>query len=261
MPGPIATDLARLFDPVALAPLVGMDPDPWQEKVLRSVHPRLHLNCSRQAGKSTVAALLAVWQAVYRAGSLTLMLSPSQRQSGELFRKALTFYRTLGRPVPSEAESALALTLENGSRIVSLPGTEATIRSYSAVALLVVDEAARVADETYHTVSPMLAVSGGRVIAMSTPFGRRGWWYSAGVLDTDEQWERYLVTAHDIPRISAEFLESERRSMGDHWFAQEYLGEYADTIDQLFTADQLDRLISADVVPLFGQAQRPAGGF
>ncbi|HJW75023.1 MAG TPA: hypothetical protein VJ787_05055 [Thermoleophilia bacterium] len=88
-------------------------------------------------------------------------------------------YKALGRPVPSDAESATTLVLENDSRIVSLPGTEGTVRSYSAVRLLTVDEAARVEDETIAAVRPMLAVSGGQLIALSTPAGRRGWWHAA----------------------------------------------------------------------------------
>ena len=68
------------------------------------------------------------------------------------------------------------------------------------------------ADELYMAVRPMLAVSGGRLVAMSTPFGTRGWWYEAW--ESSEPWERYEVPATMCPRISAEFLEEERRSMG-----------------------------------------------
>ena len=119
----LAADLARALDPVVLADSIGMDPDPWQREVLRTLHPRVLLNCCRQSGKSTTAATKAVHTAVYEPGSTILLVSPSLRQSQELFRKAQGVYRTLGRPVPAEGESALSLTLENGSRIVSLPGT------------------------------------------------------------------------------------------------------------------------------------------
>ena len=74
-------------------------------------------------------------------------------------------------------ESRLSIELETGSRIVSLPGREATIRGFSGVHLLVVDEAARVADELYQAVRPMLAVSGGRIVLLGTPFGKRGFFF------------------------------------------------------------------------------------
>ena len=43
---------------------LGLEPDPWQVEVLESTHPRLLLNCCRQAGKSAVVAVLALTEAV-----------------------------------------------------------------------------------------------------------------------------------------------------------------------------------------------------
>ncbi|MEP7081902.1 MAG: terminase family protein [Chloroflexota bacterium] len=246
----LAADLLRALDPVALAPVVGMEPDPWQAGVLRSSSPRVLLNCARQVGKSTTAALLAVHVAVYEPGSLVLLLSPSQRQSAELYRKGLAFYRALGRPVASEGENALSLALENGSRIVSLPGTEATIRGYSGVRLLIVDEAARVPDELMASVRPMLAVSGGRLVAMSTPWGKRGWWYEAWQ-HGGSHWDRVRITAAECPRITAAFLEEERRSLGAWWYAQEYACVFAEMVDQLFGTDHVRAAFTAEVRPLF----------
>jgi len=246
----LAADLARALDPVQLARVVGMEPDPWQVDVLRSDHPRLLLNCCRQSGKSTTAAVKAVHVAVYEPGSLTLCLSPSLRQSQELFRKVLSTYRTLGRPVPSESENALSLTLENGSRVVSLPGTEATIRAYSAVRLLLVDEAARVPDETLTAVRPMLAVSDGQMIALSTPWGCRGWWYEAWESGSST-YKRVRVTAEDCPRIGADFLAQERAAMGSWVYSQEYECNFAASSAQLFSEDALRAMYSAAVAPLF----------
>jgi hypothetical protein len=148
-----------------------MVPDPWQVQVLASPLAQVLLLCSRQVGKSTVAAALAMRAAILQSGALTLLLSPSQRQSGELFRKVLSYHAALGQALPVTAESVLRIEFANGSRIVSLPGDESTIRGYSGVALLVIDEAARVDDNLYRAVRPMLAVSRGRLVALSTPFG------------------------------------------------------------------------------------------
>src|SRR5205823_4257024 len=84
---PLAVDLAMGLDPVALVTRAGMTPDPWQARVLRSTSRRLLLNASRQSGKITTTAGEAVHTALYAPGSLSLLLSPSLRQSGELFRK------------------------------------------------------------------------------------------------------------------------------------------------------------------------------
>jgi hypothetical protein len=112
------------------------------------------------------------------------------------------------------------MTLANGSRIISLPGDEKTIRGYSGVKLLVIDEAARVPDELYYSVRPMLAVSGGRLAALSTPFGKQGWFYKEW--HNGSGWQRVRITAEECPRIPREFLEQEKRSLGADWYAQEY---------------------------------------
>src|SRR5437660_244432 len=105
-------------DPSSLMTLAKMTPDAWQAALLRSTSARMLLNCSRQSGKSLVAAALAVREALLRPGALVLLLSPTQRQSGELFRdKVLRLYNALGRPVETTQESALQFTLANGSRI------------------------------------------------------------------------------------------------------------------------------------------------
>jgi hypothetical protein len=241
----LASDIACALDPVALARRTGLTPDPWQATFLRSTEARILLNCSRQSGKSTVTAQLGVHTALYEPGSLALLLSPSLRQSQELFRKALDTYRGLDNPVPVEAESAPRLELENGSRIVSLPGKEQTVRGFSGVRLLAVDEAARVPDDLYFAIRPMLAVSGGRLVALSTPFGTRGWWYEAW--RSEEPWRRFEVPADECPRISAEFLDEERRTMGDWWFRQEYGCAFLDAETQPFTGEDIERAFDEEV--------------
>jgi len=237
--------IACVLDPVVFSRQAGIEPDPWQARLLRTARPRVLVNCSRQSGKSTTMATLGLVKALYAPGSLTLITSPTQRQSGELFRKLLGVYRGLGRPVAADAESALQLELENGSRIVALPGKEGTIRSYSAVDLLLVDESSKVPDDLYMTVRPMLAVSHGQLIAGSTPFGTRGWWYEAW--RGNEAWERYEVPATECPRITPEFLAEERRVMGDWWYSQEYECQFLDAQSAAFRAVDIERALAEDI--------------
>jgi hypothetical protein len=245
----LSHDLELALDRVAFAEALGLDPDPWQRELLRSSSERIILNCSRQSGKSTMTAVITLHRALYHPGSLILCLAPALRQSQELFGKVLGFYRDLGRPVSPQAERKLSLELENGSRIVTLPGTEKTIRGFSGTALLVLDEAARVADELYFAVKPMLAVSGGALMMMSTPYGKRGvffeeWTGRGG-------WERYEVPADKCPRITEEFLEEERASLPPWVYRQEYECSFEETEDQVFTTDLIDRAVTSEVKPLF----------
>src|SRR5262245_16713650 len=151
-------DIPRLPTPTRLMRICGLEPDPWQLQVLEGEHRRLLLNCCRQAGKSTVVAVLGLVQAMYFSRSLVLLLSRSLRQSTELFRKVADLHRRIGAPL-LERKSAHELHLGNGSRVLSLPCSGDTIRGYANVNMLVIDEAARVPDELYRAVRPMLAVS------------------------------------------------------------------------------------------------------
>jgi len=225
-------------DRVEFARLVGLDPDPWQQRLLRSSADRVLLCVARQAGKSSMAAIIGLHRALTHPGSLVLCLAPALRQSQELFGKVLGYYRDLGRPVPADAEQRLGLELVNGSRIAALPGSERTVRGFSGVDLLIVDEAARVDDALVYSVRPMLAVSGGALMLLSTPYGRRGIFYEEWT--SGEGWERYEVPASECPRIPASFLGAERRSMPEWWYAQEYLCEFRETEDQLWTHEMIE---------------------
>ncbi len=227
----------------------GMAPDHWQQRVLCSRASRLLMLCSRQSGKSQVAGALAVREALLRPGSLTLLLSPTLRQSGELFRdKVMRLFQLLGSPMATTQETQLTVRLANGSRIVSLPGEERTIRGYSGVALLVVDEAARVDDDLYRAVRPMLAVSRGRLVVLSSAYAKSGWFYQEWV--EGHAFERYKVTASQCPRISPEFLADERMALGDRWYAMEYECEFGDLIGAVFRQEDIDAMFADDVPPL-----------
>ncbi len=247
----IAAELRCALDPVAFArERLGFEPDPWQAEVLRLSNKNTLLNCSRQTGKSTCTAIIGLHTAVYMPESLVLLGSPSLRQSRELFVKVTAFLRKLEPAPPLEEDNRLSLALGNGSRVVCLPGTGATVRGFSRPALVVEDESAFVEDSFYGAVRPMLAVSGGRLILLSTPYGKRGHFFEAWN-SGDDAWHRVKVPATECPRIMPEFLEQERRALGDLWFRQEYMCEFADVVDAVFRMVDIERALSDDVAPLF----------
>ena len=161
-------------------------------------------------------------------------------------RKAERFARELGMRVKGDGDNEMSLAFANGSRMVGLPGNEATVRGFSAVSLLLVDEAARVSEELYLAVRPMLAVSGGTIWLMSTPYGKRGFFWEAWA-NGGPEWERVRVPATECPRIEREFLEEERRTMGDRYFRQEYLCEFAEAEGAVFDREMIERAFRIDV--------------
>lgn len=246
----LGLDLFHGFDAASLMEQCGLSPDPWQRDFLGSRPGRSLLLCSRQAGKSTTVAVLALHEALYLEHSLVLLLSPCLRQSQELFRKVVSLYQDLPHPVPVKRLSALRLELKNHSRIISLPGKEENLRGFSKVKLLIIDEAARVPDELYYSVKPMLAVSRGRLVALSTPWGQRGWFYDC-YISGGPGWQRYKITASDCPRIAPQFLAEERQSMPETWYRSEYLCEFTDPVDQLFSYDLIQEALTGEVKALF----------
>ena len=244
-------DICHSLDPVAFArDRLAFHPDPVQSLILASRPRHVLLNCARQWGKSTLTAAQAVFTAWHEPESLILVLSPTARQSAELVRKAASFLSRLGVRPRGDGGNKISLLLPNKSRIVGLPGTEANDRGFSGVRMLLVDEAARVPDDLYLSMRPVLAVSGGDSWLISTPFGRRGFFYQAWV-EGGPHWRRIKVPAPECPRILPQNLAQDRIVMGDCWFRQEYLCEFGPNEETLFPEELVRKAIKYDIKPLF----------
>ena len=220
--------------------------DDVQAQVLDLTQSRGLLNCSRQWGKSTLMAIKATHRAVMFGGQEILVLAPTERQSGELVLKAANFLRRLGIKTRGDKVNSVSLVLPNGSRIAALPNVEKNVRGYTA-SLLLVDEAAMVPDELYDAVRPMLSVSNGDLWLMSTPRGKRGFFYDEWTNGT-EPWLRVTAKATDCPRYRPEFLTAERRR-GEAKFRREYLCEFLQEDGAMFDEAQVRQCLSDDARP------------
>lgn len=234
----------------------GIEPDPWQVAVWRDRRRRVLANLARQSGKTTAACLLAAHVAAFTPRSLTLCASPSDRQSKELTRRIREILQASEVfPGTWPCDNVHEIELPNGSRILSLPDSEDTVRVYSAPALILIDEASRVSDDLFLALGPMQATNyrTGRLWAMSTPWGRRGWWWREWETG-GEEWTRVRIPATECPRMDAAFLATEQRKYGPLRFRSEYLCEFADTEQTLFPAALLDRMFRSSAPPLFPMA-------
>jgi hypothetical protein len=228
---------------------LGFVADDKQAEVLKTGVKRGILNCSRQWGKSTTCAIKTVHFAQFHPGSLVLVASPGLRQSGEFLLKTEKAVAQLGHRVRGDGKNECSIMLPNGSRIVGLPESEATIRGFSAVGLMLIDEAARVSDMTYQALRPMLAVGGGSLWMMSTPNGTSGFFYRewSGTKD----WARVQVTAEECSRIPKAFLEEERETLSEEMFRQEYGCEFLAGEGSLFDEAQIRSRLSTRIKPLW----------
>lgn len=247
----MARDFALNLDAGLFAEAAGITPDPWQADLLRRRPRRALLCCSRQSGKTTVTSLLGLHTCLYQPDALVVVVSPSQRQSAELLRTVKNLHTHLDDATPLATESVLKLEWENGSRLLALPGSEKTIRGLAGASLVIIDEAARVEDELLQAVRPMLATNArGSLIALSTPAGRRGWFFEAWT-GGDPVWHRVEIPASMCPRISAEFLAEERKALGETRFQEEYQLAFLDSGVAAFPTDLIEQMFTDDVRPLW----------
>src|SRR5262249_5363055 len=210
----IARDIARSLDPVLFARDCGIEPDPWQQELLRNRPRKALLNCSRQSGKTTTTAIIALEIAINQPGSLVIIGAPAQRQSTEMLRKVRELHSALDGAPELPSDSVTKLEFGNGSRVVALPGDGKTTRGLSAPAAIILDEAAFADPNLIQSLSPMLATSkDGRFLALSTPAGTAGWFFERWH-DGDPSWLRVKVPASECPRISKEFLAEQLRELG-----------------------------------------------
>jgi hypothetical protein len=246
----VSRDIARALDPVAFARACRIDPDPWQATLLLARPKRTLILASRQVGKTLTTALMALHRAAYEAGSLIVVVSPSQRQSAEMLRTIRLLHSRLDDAPELGAESVLKIELKNKSRILALPGTEKTIRGLGGASLLVVDECARCEESLLAAIRPMIATRpDAGLIFLSTPAGRRGFFFESWQNGGDD-WHRVRVLASDCPRISPEFLAEERKNLGPTVFASEYGLEFTDTTEAMFLSATIEAAFE-DFPPLW----------
>ena len=238
------------FHPVLFArEAFGFQAEPLQARVLDFGIHRGILNCRRQWGKSTLTAIKAVHQVWFNPGTLVLVVSPSGRQSGEFLKKCAALLRMLDVPIRGDGTNRMSLLLPSGSRIVGLPANEGTTRGFTAPAMVMIDEASRVPDEMYLAMRPALISGNGDLWMMSTPFGKRGFFYETW-MNGGDRWTRILATADGCRRIAPEALAEEREAMGEAWFRQEYLCEFVQAEDSVFREEDVDACLSDEVPAL-----------
>jgi len=244
----VVARLLHLIDPVCWArDVLGVDPDPWQAEIIGARGEQRLILASRQSGKSWTTAVRACHEALFHAPAMILLASPSETQSRELFRKLVGFLDRIPGAPAAVTQNTTELELENGSRICAVPGSERTVRSKSAVTLLIIDEASRVEDGLIGALTPMLATTNGDMIALTTPFGKRGWFYDQWV--SGEGYARTKRTAHECPRISQAFLDKESARLGPMMFAAEYMCEFVDDNSSVFSSELIEMALCDDFEP------------
>ena len=252
-----------IFANEILVSWLGGVPDAVQSKILRSRSRQIICNCHRQWGKSSIIAIKALHKGLYHSNSLILVASPTENQSKEMFLKIINASIMIEGLEKTE-DSKSRMTLSNGSRIVTLPGTEKSVRGYTSPDLIIIDEASRALEELYVAIRPMMLMSHGQLILISTPHGKQGFFHDVwshhgetdpngnGMMKMQDGWERYRVRATKNKRVTKEWLQNERDQMTERAFEQEYLCGFVETEEQVFPYELIQSMFDGKVQPLFG---------
>jgi hypothetical protein len=219
--------------------LLHWEPDEKQAGVLSSTARRVILNCSRQWGKTTVAATKVVHLAVTRPGRTALIVSENMGQTGEFFQTIDRFLAVLSIPAKGEPGKRMARRLPNGSRIVGLAAREAAVRGYTAD-FIFLDEAARISDEVIDAFAPVIAVRKGDWWMASTPRGKRGRFWEIWAHGEGADLLKVSAPASENPRIDPAFVEGLRRDKGEAYVRQEFECEFVENGTFLFSGDDID---------------------
>jgi len=246
----IATTLAQALDPVAFAHGRGFVAESWQSDLMRTTARRVLVPCARQVGKTETVSYKALHTAINTPKRDTLIISPTQRQSDEFLLRVAGIYRGMSEAPRLKRDNQSEMVLSNGARVISLPGSEGGIRGFANIKLLVIDEAARVEDDVFASVLPMVG-SDGQIVALSTPWGQRGWFW--GLCDEAPRngWEKHRVTVYDSQQYTPARIAEVRAAVGSFVFASDYEATFTDTSEQMFGTEDVRRAFTPSVLPLF----------
>lgn len=265
---------------------LGFEPFEWQKMILESKSKRMAIDCSRQAGKSTIVSTLPCHIAKYKPGSLSIVAAATEDQAREDKNDKILGFMSMDPDYPRLVRNSdKQIELENGSRIIVVPATDKSARGYSKPDIVILDEASRIDNLVYNSaIRPMFTNNPeGILVMLSTPNGKEGFFYEI-FNRMDEIWERYLVrtiwepvnTSHgldlvkfkNVEELKAEWAKKgvyadysprhmsyEERiedlmDMGELLYRQEFCCEFVETEDSVFTYEDIDRLFNTKTAGL-----------
>jgi hypothetical protein len=226
---------------------------PRQSDLLATVErgPRLHLwALGRRSGKTTLAALVGLWDCMFRP-DLDALVRPGERRHAVAvatnLRQARLFVRAAlsiveRSPLLAELVETVTedeITFANGTALSAFPCTSRGARGWP-ISTLLMDEAAhflsetegpQVAERVFASLAPSTAQFGdaARIIVSSTPWGAGGFfadtYQRAASGELIDAAAHRATTAEMNPTIEPVFLEREQ-ARDPESFKSEYLAEF-----------------------------------
>lgn len=218
----------------------------YQAKFLRQAvdKKRVAALWCRQTGKSFSVAAYCIYEAVIKSGQQILIVSPTQRQSSELFNKIKNFVHS-NPNLNSSADkfTQTEIIFDNGSRIISLPCGDygESIRGFTAD-VLIIEESGYVKDSIVSEVlMPMIASTQGKVIQIGTPKGTNHFYEAcygqeSPYLFSHITWRE----AVEVGQYEEDFIDEQRNNLTNLEFRTEYEAKFIPDEDRYFPQPLID---------------------
>lgn len=237
--------------------------DQWQIDYIKE-EGNCALLTGRQVGKTTAMSIKMAEVALKaNKGEEILCISLTERQAYNIFSKCLSYliaeYPRMimsGKHRPTKH----LINLKNGVKIRCEPtGLMGEGLRGLTCRRIFADEASRMSSEVFVSVMPMLSVVGGKLDLSSTPCGKQGFFWKVfnPIDEISKDYKHFEVSAFDCPRHDKKFLDSQKASMSEMQFAQEYMAKFLDELRRYFS----DELIKKVCILKRGQQREGAKYF
>ena len=240
----------EVFRPKVDHPLRGIieyHPHAYQRTMMRSLDKgkKVCVLKSRQTGISTTVMIQKLRRSI-QPGVTTLIVSRKQDAAKDLIRRARDAYKSCDPqfPVKLTGDNALALTFENGSRIIAEASSPETGRTYAA-SDLVLDELAFMPwqDEMWRSLRPTIT-GGGSVCAVSTPDMEGDRFHQLWMLaESSSEWTAQRIHWSEHPEYGQEWFDKNRPDYTQAEWAQEFECEFGHASDAVFASGAIEDAI------------------
>lgn len=218
-------------------------PQPYQKAVHSGMAEHwqgsIHVvKSTRQAGKSVMCENVLIKCSLDHPKQSSIMICPTFRQGKKIYRSIVRKFK--GTPLLDNANASdLEIIFTNGSQISFLSAEQGdSLRGFtvSRYGILILDEAAYIADEVFYTVTPFVNANNAPILIVSTPRFKAGFFfefYNDGLMGRPNVYA-YDFADYSNPFVTPEKLEMYRHKMPLNLYRADYLGEWMEATSDLF---------------------------
>ena len=212
-----------------------------QKRVLKSLvkNNRVALLSARQAGKSTLISIFALWYTTFNPDKTVLIVANKEKSATELLSRIRLAYELLPNFLkPAVKEWAKTdVSFVNGSRIF-ISSTSSSSARGGSINLLIVDECAHIErfkeEEFFKSIMPVISSSKeSKIFIISTAKGTANHFYKiySGAERKENGWKAEKINWTEVPGRDAKWKQSALADLGGDLsaFAQEYENIFIET--------------------------------